>query len=595
MGGLRQVGTVAKWEIRRLLDSTSREVAPLALVLFALLLIMTLLVSQQGLHLQHGIYRAGVSDPSQPALFGGDTRFEIYMLPEGGGNALRGLDLAIVDGHVYAADTARGRAALHAFSQDYERYLSSVYVREKDLAAAYPVWVDLVEVKGAPLALEGGQFAGFAPGERYDPSPSGGVEAVMPPEGTIELPREMLARSLSREEGQLSRFASLLTRRGEELPVKTPSGLTPPMPLDSIVLVFAFVFPLYFASQIFMMSVMNERIQRRGELLLSTPVPPQLIIAGKALPYLLGMLAIASLTILLLRAPAAILLPLLPIILFFLSAALLIGMLARSFKELSFISLFFSTFATVYLFVPTVFAHVHEISLLSPLTLVLLQLEGEAFTLADYLYSTSLIYLTSALAFCLAGANFTEERLFSEARFLEKIRGFTGGCLSPRHPAVSILLLNILLIPAVFMLQMALLVMLFNLPLPYSLVALIPAAALIEEGAKTLGIYALSESVPGFLRGSSFWAACIAAGTGFLAGEKLFLLAMVAQVTESVFGSVLFLSLQLLWYPLALHVATVIAFGLCLRRFGTRAYLPGLLLATLLHALYNFMVLGWWG
>ena len=147
---------------------------------------------------------------------------------------------------------------------------------------------------------------------------------------------------------------------------KTPDQISPPLPFDSIILVFLFIFPLYFMSQFYMMSIMNERVGRRGELLLSTPARPSAIILGKALPYFIGMVGISALLTLWIKASPLIVLPLIPVILFFLAVALLIGMISRSFKELSFISIFFSTIATSYLFFPSIFANIHVVSLISP-------------------------------------------------------------------------------------------------------------------------------------------------------------------------------------------------------------------------------------
>ena len=117
-------------------------------------------------------------------------------------------------------------------------------------------------------------------------------------------------------------------------PFVTPDQLSPPLPFDSIILVFVFIFPLYFTSQFFMMSIMNERIERQGEPLLSLPVKTSSIIIGKMLPYFLGMLAICAGITVYIQASPLVLLPLIPIIIFFLANALVIGMLARSFKEL---------------------------------------------------------------------------------------------------------------------------------------------------------------------------------------------------------------------------------------------------------------------
>ena len=191
-----------------------------------------------------------------------------------------------------------------------------------------------------------------------------------------------------------------------------------------------------------MMSIMNERIERKGEILLSAPVRTVSIIIGKALPYFIGMLAICAGLTLYIKASPIIIFPLIPVIFFFLANALLIGMLSRSFKELSFISIFFSTVATSYLFFPSIFANVHVISLISPLTLIVLSLQGTAWTVTDFLYSTSLFWLTSAVLFYIAAMNFREERLFSEKNLVTRLREFLSEVISKKRPFLSLFLLT---------------------------------------------------------------------------------------------------------------------------------------------------------
>ncbi|MDK2890739.1 MAG: hypothetical protein PWR21_1371, partial [Methanoculleus sp.] len=65
------------------------------------------------------------------------------------------------------------------------------------------------------------------------------------------------------------------------------------------------------------------------------------------------------------------------------------------------------------------------------------------------------------------------------------------------------------------------------------------------------------------------------------------LFATLAQITESIFGSVLFLSLQVLWMPLLLHITGVLVTGGFLLLWGRRAYGPGLVAASVVHSLYN--------
>ncbi|MDD1677128.1 MAG: PrsW family intramembrane metalloprotease, partial [Methanomicrobiales archaeon] len=412
--------------------------------------------------------------------------------------------------------------------------------------------------------------------------------------GTLITQREVLRREVVKsadQNDQVARYTGMLSSDDIQSRWRIPSQLSPPLPFDSIILVFVFIFPLYFISQFCMMSVMNERLERRGETLLSTPLAPSAIIAGKILPYFAGMGLIAIGLTLWLGAPLVIVLPLLPVMLFFLANALLIGMVARSFKELSFISIFFSTLATSYLFFPTIFANVHVVSLISPLTLVVLALQGAGFSAADYFYSTALFYLTGAVLFYIAVANFREERLFTQSPFFTRIREFIEEGLSRKRPLTSLFAMNMLLIPFVFMVQMMFLVLFFNIPMPLSLILLIGLAALAEEVVKSLGIYTLFSASRSFASWRFLIPASAVTALGFLAGEKLFLFAMLSQITDSVFGSILFLSLQVLWMPFLIHFTGVLIVGISLRYLGKQGYVPALLLATVVHALYNIIII----
>jgi RsiW-degrading membrane proteinase PrsW (M82 family) len=345
-----------------------------------------------------------------------------------------------------------------------------------------------------------------------------------------------------------------------------------------------------------MMSIMNERIERKGEILLSTPLRTSSIIIGKALPYFIGMVAICTGLAVYIKASPVIILPLIPVIFFFLANALFIGMVSRSFKELSFISIFFSTVATSYLFFPSIFANVHVISLISPLTLIVLTIQGSAWTVTDYLYSTSLFWLTGAVLFYIAARNFKEERLFSEKKLVSRVREFLSEILSQKHPFISLFLLSGFSIPFIFMVQMMCLVLFFNIPMPYSLVFLLLFAALIEEIAKGIGIYTIYARDPAFLTWKNLILACAATAIGFLAGEKLLLFVTLAQISDSVFGSILFLSLGSLWLPFLLHFACVIIVACFLKIWGKKGFVPGLVIAMLVHCLYNlYFILGWLG
>ncbi|MDD5047990.1 MAG: PrsW family intramembrane metalloprotease, partial [Methanoregulaceae archaeon] len=79
-----------------------------------------------------------------------------------------------------------------------------------------------------------------------------------------------------------------------------------------------------------------------------------------------------------------------------------------------------------------------------------------------------------------------------------------------------------------------------------------------------------------------------------LFAEKLLLFVTLSQITESVFGSILFLSLGVIWIPFLLHFATVFLVGISLKLRGPQGYIPGLVAASVVHCLYNlYFIMGW--
>jgi ABC-type Na+ efflux pump permease subunit len=601
MGMLTDISTIARWEVKKSFTMMGRDVLPFAIILFVLLVAVTGFAAQTGMHLQDGMYEVGVDDPQIAELIASDARFSVYQADSFSLlNNRNAFDLVIVHGQVYAGSTERAKAAQKTLERDYAKYVNTVYNRESDLFAAYPLWIDVQNVKSelSFLSTQSGQYVQAAP-SRAAPVPEGEISTIPTPSASLDFTKEELRLELvktSSKNTQISRYTEVLSAESTMGRFKTPSQLSPPLPFDSIILIFVFIFPLYFTSQFFMMSIMNERIERKGELLLSTPVASSSIIMGKMIPYFIGMVAICTALTLYVKAPLIILLPLIPVIVFFLANALMIGMLSRSFKELSFISIFFSTVATSYLFFPSIFANVHVISLISPLTLIVLSIQGSPWTVTDYLYSTSLFWLTGAVLFYIGMKNFKEERLFSEKPLLPRIREFLSEIMNRRHPFISVFLLTGFSIPFVFMVQLMSLTLFFNLPMPYSLVFLLLFAAMVEECAKAVGIYTLFATNPSFLTWKNLIAACAATAIGFLVAEKLLLFITLAQITESVFGSILFLSLGVLWMPLLLHFVGVLIVACSLKFWGRKGLVVGLVLATAVHCLYNlYFILGWIG
>ena len=603
MGDIRsdfsQILTLARWETRRSIVLPGKKMLPAALVLGLVLVGATLLSAGSGLHLEDGIFSAGTDNPELAVLIASDPRFSVSLAGEDELLVNRAsFDLIITGNMVAISGSERSRAAVSALERDYEQYKNSLYSREEDLFAAYPLWIDVENVRSeVDFSSPGSASRIITPQPKGAPVlPQGPVEFVPLPEGGIGVsPEELRAEVRNTGSGSRSllRYADY-TGMDDTVPYLTPSRFTPSLPFDSIVLVFVFIFPLYFTSQFFMMSIMNERLERRGETLLSAPVRPSVIVIGKALPYFAGMIALSACLILFFRGSPKLLLPLVPVILFFIASSLIIGMVSRSYKELSFISLFFTTVTTVYLFFPSIFAEVHIISLISPLTLMVYLFQGENFTAGQYLFSTSLFLVTSAVLLYAGIVNFREERLFSQEGLASKTINFISSGLSATHPFISLFSLGLFSVPFVLMVQLMLLVLVFNLPMPLSLALLLVSAAAVEEIAKSLGLYTFATRNPGFLTWKNLALGAVATALGFLVAEKLLLLVTISQIAESVFGTVLFSSLGLLSVPFLIHLGGILVTGTALKLQGRSGYLPGLILATLLHCAANLYLLRGW-
>ena len=148
MSTLTDIATIARWEVKKSFSTMSRDVLPLAIILFVLLVLVTGFTAQTGLHLQDGMYRVGVDDPQVAQLIAGDARFSVYQLEASTLNANRNsFDVIVIRGQASSLGTDKANAALKTLSRDYGKYVNSVYNSETDLFAAYPLWIDSESVK----------------------------------------------------------------------------------------------------------------------------------------------------------------------------------------------------------------------------------------------------------------------------------------------------------------------------------------------------------------------------------------------------------------------------------------------------------------
>ena len=390
----------------------------------------------------------------------------------------------------------------------------------------------------------------------------------------------------------------------------SPSSITPPFPFVSLLLAFLFLVPMNFLIQAYGSSILDERTNRRGEPLLVTPLSPAEIVAGKTLPYAVAAAAATVLIALAVGGGALSVVAVLPVAAAFLGATFVGAVFARSFKELTFLTVGVSVLVTTYAFVPAIFTNVTPVALVSPLTLVVFDLQGEAVSAGQTLFSTAPMTLGAGLLFALGLGVYREEDLFSQKPVTRKLLDALAVRLSPvtagearlsrrRLRALgSVALLTGCAIPFVFVAELLAVAVLFALPVTVSVPVLLVTIAFVEEVAKSVGLYA------GFERGvfdrsdAVAVAVGVASGTGFFLAEKATAVVQVVGLTDLFLGRAAFADVAglsghapaalaaLLAAPLVLHVvATTVAAAGAVR--GRTAYAVALALSTLVHAAYN--------
>jgi len=565
------LSTIAKWELRKTRLSFSKKTLFLSLVLLILIGVVSFYISQTGLHINDNIYRVVVTDPALEPILQTDDRFEVYVRDKQEAKYLfdSGFDIMIIGRKVFHHDSEKSIAALDALDRAILRYDEARLLSYNDLNNTFPVWITVINVAREqvfPASIQ--RLPEFEESLEETPRTTPATE-VQITEETTPLPSK-------KELFEVKSVSPL-----KEQALSTPSHFNPPIPFKAVVLSFIFIFPIYFIAQFFSSSIMEERVKRKGELLLASPVKPYQIVFGKLLPYLLTTLALVAVIAFYLRGSMWMVLILLPVALIFLSTAFLGAIIARSFKELTFVLVFLSVFLSGYIFLPAMFANIHAISIISPITLAVRLLENEAVSASEYIFSTAPFYLVSILMFMFGIFIYREEDLFTQkpikGKLLDSLHEFM------KRVPFPLFFLSIALLPIAFSLQLMLIVLLFNLPVRYGMVVFILLAAFIEEVVKSAGIYTAFSRKLYDATSANALRAGVLSGAGFFAGEKLLLLVVIASIAGTAFGSAM--GTGLLLFPLLLHVTSTAAASLGLKSTGN--YLFSVILATIIHSAYN--------
>lgn len=512
---------------------------------------------------------------------------------------------------VTPAQSDKGSAALTTFRAAIERYNDRLMALEANETAAYPVQVELQYRSQSSLSPDGLPTADprdiddddTASNDPDDDTADGDGSTGAADDTSSDRDDTATAdgddSAADRDDPELADDRSLLGGLFGEPTSGSPADIQPPFPFSSLLLAFLFLVPMNFVIQAYGSTVLNERIGRRGELLLVAPVHRLDIVAGKTLPYLAAAIAVTVAIALAIGGGVVSVLAVVPVAFTFLAATFVGAMFARSFKELTFVTVTISVFLTTYVFVPAIFTNVTPIALISPLTLVIMELQGDPIGIGAYTFSTAPFYLSAGVLFLLGTGVYREEDMFTQKavplKFLDALDARLSGIW-------SVGLLSALFIPFVFIAELLAIAVLFVLPIELSVPLLLVVIAAIEEIAKSIHIYAGFESDRFARSGRLALVLGAVSGADFFVAEKFTAIAQVVGLPELAIGQAAFTpagitpstTLALLAAPLVLHVVTAGISALGAQR-NLRWYLVALTVATVVHAGYNFGVVSIYG
>ena len=615
---------IARWESTKGVGGIDRGAIAVVVAAVAFVLAVGTVALAGGVALEDGIYRVGVSedaayhdpieaDPTFAAVeaapgsvrtgtarstgvdgivvggFDGGDRLDLYVREQAGRTEIY---VAVADGE----PTEKSLAALSALRGTVSGYNDALMRTEEDQAAAFPVTVairfferDRAGGVGSPGDGGTGDDLGLPGGNNATGDSSSG-DSTDGPDTDASVDDTAVSSSL----GAFDLFGTSSTSG-------SPSDIQPPFPFQSLVLAFLFVLPLNFLVQAYGSSMLAERLDRRGELLLVAPISRAEIVAGKTLPYLAAALAItvaivAGLGLLGSDGGALSVLAVTPLAFLFLGTTFLAAMFARSFKELTFLAVTITTTLTTYAFVPAIFAETSQVAFVSPLTLVIKDLTGSGVSAGEIAFSVGPPTLVAGICFLLGLGIYREEDLFTQRPVhLKALDALAGRIHRPRGVAVAVGLL----IPFVFVAELLAVAVLFALPVGLSIPLIFGTIAVVEELAKGLPIYAgyvharYGRTLPVAV------AVGAASGIGFFFAEKITLAIQFVglpglAVADAAFQTGLgagdpALVAVLALAPLVLHVVTATLTSLGAAR-GRRLFIVGLCTAVLVHLAYNVTV-----
>ncbi|MBX0285533.1 PrsW family intramembrane metalloprotease [Halomicroarcula sp. F28] len=627
---------VAKWEVTKNAGGVDRKtIVVMVLAILAMGSVAAVAASGSGPGLNADIYRVGVEE-SNPYydVASEDPSFRVQE-PDPEAFERRDQDLTFYGSNrLTRPQTEKQAAALEALRSSTEAYNDRTMTRADNQTAAFPVSVTLVyQEQNGTSALDtrtdgddgtsgdGSGNEGSSSGDNgTDRGTTAGSEGTATDDGSGGDGGAGGDGSDGSGDAAAGGGGANLGGIGAQLTGDvdsgTPGDISPPFPFESLVLAFLYIVPMNFVIQAYGSSMLSERLNRRGELLLVTPASRGDIIGGKTLPYFLGAMGVATAITALLRfsgiAPSGSLVAVaavLPIAMLFLAATFCGAMFARSFKELTFVTVTITVTLTSYAFVPAIFTDVTPIALISPLTLVVMDLTGRSITLGEFAFSTLPPLFTALVLFGLGAGLYREEDMFTQRSIPLKVLDALAGQIKSRKSALK---MSAILIPFVIVAELGAIAFLFVLDSvslnvfgtnqSLGIVLVLGVVALVEELGKSLHLYAgyAHARYERTLRSALGLGAL--SGLGFFIAEKGLLIVRLSDLESLPIGDAAVqgatppagvplwaVALLFLFAPLALHAVTAAISSLGASR-GRWAYVAGVGVAVVVHFAYNLTV-----
>ena len=571
---MQKILSVARLEIVKSRSVMDRRVFVFMLMSTLIMVLAAPTMDVSSFSMTKDLYIISADGPPLDIVLASDNRFRLEDSEQA--------DLTISSSRIQGIRTQRSMAALSALDETVKQYRNNMLKNQypeddPGYYSAFPVWVDItyldtsLTILSEPLLIA--PTPGSIPTSAPSPTPVPGADNV----STIPTPA--------------------LTPQPTSVPPENisgtpPSDITPPFPLTSVLVSFMFVAPMFFISQLYSSSIMDERISRKGIMLLASPIRGYEIVAGKTLPYFAVLLLFSIVSALVLGGGALVVLVMIPVILIFLSTAFLSSILARNFRELTMMLVFFSVVLGSFLFIPTAFVNIHEYSTISPLTLVVNLLEGDAVTLDNLAFASVPLLFASLLIYLLGTMLMNEEGLLVKVDAFEKVLDSVGRLLYYLgHWQVGVLVIGMLVVPFVFLSQLFLLVIFFNMMnvSPILVIGISMAVSvMVEEWAKVLAPLVLIK------KGCKYSLSLgMLSGLGYFLGEKGLLLLALSSVVEGGLGELLFVGTgYLLVVPLLIHVTGAMVSSKSIA-YGISAKWA-VVAASVIHFIMNLIIL-WWG